>query len=61
MHAYDLLVKNADIATVGDRYRADIAIAGGRIVAIGRSPRSKRAIHCKPRSTTTTAKPTAAR
>ena len=36
MQSYDLLVKNADIATAGDRYHADIAIAGGRIVAIGR-------------------------
>jgi dihydropyrimidinase len=33
---YDLIVKNADIATSGDRYRADIGIRAGRIVAIAR-------------------------
>jgi dihydropyrimidinase len=34
MAAFDLIVRNADIATVGDRYRADIGVRGGRIVAI---------------------------
>ena len=36
MHAFELIVRDADIATAGDRYRADIGITGGRIVAIGR-------------------------
>ncbi|WP_234196786.1 dihydropyrimidinase [Pseudacidovorax sp. NFM-22] len=34
MAHYDLIVRNADIATVGDRYRADIGVKGGRITAI---------------------------
>lgn len=33
-HKYDLILRNADIATVGDRYRADIGVRDGRIVAI---------------------------
>lgn len=34
MSRYDLIVRNADIATVGDRYRADIGVRDGCIVAI---------------------------
>jgi dihydropyrimidinase len=34
---FDLIVRDADIATVGDRYRADIGILGGRIVAIAQA------------------------
>ncbi len=34
MNRYDLIVKSADIATAGDRYRADIGIRDGRIAAI---------------------------
>lgn len=34
MPQYDLIVRNADIATVGDRYQADIGVRSGRIVAI---------------------------
>ncbi len=37
MNDFDLIVRDADIATVGDRYRADIGIRGGRIVAIAQS------------------------
>nr|WP_315430558.1 dihydropyrimidinase [uncultured Albidiferax sp.] len=36
MDTYDLIVKNADIATSGDRYQADIGIRAGRIVAIAK-------------------------
>lgn len=36
MDTYDLIVKNADIATSGDRYQADIGIRDGRIVAIAK-------------------------
>lgn len=31
---FDLIVRNADIATASDRFRADIGITGGRIVAL---------------------------
>ncbi|RZI75910.1 MAG: dihydropyrimidinase [Variovorax sp.] len=34
MQRYDLILRNADIATVGDRYTADIGVRDGRIVAI---------------------------
>ena len=34
MNQYDLIIRNADIATAADRYRADIGIAGGRITTI---------------------------
>lgn len=34
MNTYDLIVRNADIATAADRYQADIAIRDGCIVAI---------------------------
>ena len=34
MDHFDVIVRNADIATAADRYRADIGIVGGRIVAI---------------------------
>ncbi|WP_225785136.1 dihydropyrimidinase [Xenophilus sp. Marseille-Q4582] len=34
MPSYDLIVRNADIATIGDRYTADIGVREGRIVAI---------------------------
>ena len=34
MSSYDLILRNADIATVGDRYRADIGVRDGRICAI---------------------------
>ncbi|MEO5738765.1 MAG: dihydropyrimidinase [Variovorax sp.] len=34
MPRYDLILRNADIATVGDRYTADIGVRDGRIVAI---------------------------
>ncbi len=34
MNPYDLILRNADIATVGDRYRADIGVRDGRICAI---------------------------
>ena len=34
MSRYDLILRNADIATVGDRYRADIGVREGRIAAI---------------------------
>ncbi|WP_018905954.1 dihydropyrimidinase [Variovorax paradoxus] len=34
MQPYDLILRNADIATVGDRYRADIGVRDGRISAI---------------------------
>ncbi|MDM0056340.1 dihydropyrimidinase [Variovorax fucosicus] len=34
MPRYDLILRNADIATVGDRYSADIGVRDGRIVAI---------------------------
>lgn len=37
MQAFDVIVRDADIATVADRYRADIGIRGGRIVAIAQS------------------------
>ena len=37
MAAFDLIVRHADIATVGDRCRADIGVRGGRIVAIAES------------------------
>ncbi|RYY54610.1 MAG: dihydropyrimidinase, partial [Comamonadaceae bacterium] len=36
MH-YDLILRNADIATVGDRYKADIGVRDGRIVAIAQA------------------------
>ena len=31
---YDTIVRNADIATAADRYRADIGIRDGRVMAI---------------------------
>ena len=34
MNRYDLILRNADIATSGDRYRADIGVRDGRIAAI---------------------------
>lgn len=34
MQHFDLIIRNADIATVGDRYRADIGVQDGRISAI---------------------------
>ena len=34
MNDYDLIVRNAHIATVADRYQADIGIRDGRIVTI---------------------------
>ncbi len=34
---YDLILRNADIATVGDRYQADIGVRDGRIVAIAQA------------------------
>lgn len=34
MNSYDLILRNADIATVGDRYRADLGVREGRIAAI---------------------------
>lgn len=34
MSAYDLILRNADVATVGDRYTADIGVRDGRIAAI---------------------------
>src|SRR5690349_24389812 len=34
MTTYDLILRNADIATVGDRYRADIGVRDGRICAL---------------------------
>ena len=37
MAPFDLIVRNADIATVGDRYRGDIGIREGRIVAIAQA------------------------
>jgi len=37
MTTFDLIVKNADIATAADRYSADIGIRDGRIVAIAQS------------------------
>lgn len=37
MQAFDLIVRDADIATAADRYRADIGIRDGRIVAIAQS------------------------
>lgn len=37
MQHFDLIVRNADIATVGDRYRADIGILNGRICSIAQS------------------------
>jgi dihydropyrimidinase len=33
--AFDLVIRNADIATAADRFRADIGVRGGRIVALG--------------------------
>ena len=33
---FDLVIRNADIATVADRYQADIGIRNGQILAIGR-------------------------
>lgn len=43
MPQYDLIVRNADIATVGDRYRADIGVREGRIVAIAQGLEGKAA------------------
>ena len=34
MSTYDLILRNADIATAGDRYTADIGVRDGRICAI---------------------------
>jgi len=34
MNSYDLILRNADIATVGDRYCADIGVRDGRICVI---------------------------
>jgi len=34
MNTYDLILRNADIATAGDRYTADIGVRDGRICAI---------------------------
>ena len=36
-HRYDTIVRNADIATAADRYRADIGIRDGRVAAIAQS------------------------
>jgi dihydropyrimidinase len=32
---FDLVIRNADVATASDRYRADLGVSDGRIVAIG--------------------------
>ena len=32
---FDLVIRNADVATASDRYRADLGVRDGRIVAIG--------------------------
>jgi dihydropyrimidinase len=37
MDRYDLIVRRADVATAADRYRADIGIVDGRIVAIAQA------------------------
>ena len=37
MQGFDVIVRDADIATVADRYRADIGIRDGRIVAIAQN------------------------
>jgi len=37
MDRFDLVVRNADIATAADRYRADIGVRGGRIAALAQS------------------------
>ena len=34
-YAFDLVIRNADVATASDRFRADLGVRGGRIVAIG--------------------------
>ncbi|HBD33792.1 MAG TPA: dihydropyrimidinase, partial [Cupriavidus sp.] len=31
----DLVIRNADVVTASDRYRCDIGVRGGRIVALG--------------------------
>jgi dihydropyrimidinase len=33
--SFDLVIRNADVATASDRYRADLGVRDGRIVAIG--------------------------
>ncbi len=33
--AFDLLVRGGTVATASDVFRADIAVSGGRIVALG--------------------------
>src|SRR5438067_1403640 len=37
MDRFDLIVRDADVATASDRYRADIGIVDGRIVAIAQT------------------------
>ena len=34
MSAFDLIVRNADVATAGERFRADIGVRQGRIAAL---------------------------
>ena len=34
-YAFDLVIRHADVATASDRFRADLGVRGGRIVAIG--------------------------
>ena len=36
--SFDFVVRNADVATASDRFRADLGIQDGRIVAIGQGP-----------------------
>ncbi len=50
MSAYDLVVRGGEIGTATDRTHADIAIEGGRIVAIGEGlPRGDDEIDAKGR------------
>jgi dihydropyrimidinase len=35
MTAFDMVIRNADVATASDRFRADLGLRDGRIVAIG--------------------------
>jgi dihydropyrimidinase len=32
---FDLVVRNADVATASDRFRCDIGVSEGRVVALG--------------------------
>ena len=32
---FDLVIRNADVATAGERFGADLGVRDGRIVAIG--------------------------